>query len=359
MHSRALASAIGFVSSGERAFSVDPPYWCRAALITANAIPNSILARAETAIYRRAIAKAQIEQPLVILGCWRSGTTHLQNLLSLDSRFAYPTFFQCLFPHTFLLTERWLGQIYRHIVPPKRPQDNMLMHVATPQEDEFALAASGVSFLLSMAFPRQSSDYDRLLTLSNATDPELREWKAALLTFLKKLTIRNGGRPLILKSLGHTARIRLFLEMFPDARFVHIRRNPYDVFVSALHTVKKVAPWWVLQRQSFDDLDSRVIEQYRELYDAYFEELPLIAAGPFCEVAFEDLERDPLTVLRKIYQQLQLPEFSIVEPQVRDYIESLRGYCKNEFSPLPTEMKSRVAREWHRCFETRGYPTAI
>jgi hypothetical protein len=65
-------------------FSVDPRDWCRAGLITASAIPNSILARAETAIYRRAVAEAQIEQPLFIVarvvasegallkadGCW-------------------------------------------------------------------------------------------------------------------------------------------------------------------------------------------------------------------------------------------------------------------------------------------------
>ena len=337
-------------------FSVDPRYWCCAALITANAIPNSILARIETAIYHRAIAEAQIKQPLFILGCWRSGTTHLQNLLSLDPRFAYPTFFQCLFPHTFLLTERWLGQIYGHFVPPARPQDNMRMHVSTPQEDEFALAASGISFLLSTSFPRQSGDFDRLLTLRTATDADLRVWQSALLTFLKKLTIRNGGRPLVLKSPGHTARIRLLLEMFPDARFVHIRRNPYDVFVSARHTVQKVAPWSALQRQSSGDLDSRVITQSRELYDAYFEELPLIAAGRFCEVAFEDLERDPLPALRKIYEQLQLPDFSVVEPQVHNYLESLTGYRKNEFAPLPVEMKVRLAREWHRCFVEWGYP---
>ena len=157
----------------------------------------------------------------------------------------------------------------------------MRMHVGTPQEDEFALAASGISFLLSTSFPRQSGDFDRLLTLRTATDTELREWQNALLTFLKKLTVRNSGRPLVLKSPGHTARIRLLLEMFPDARFVHIRRNPYDVFVSARHTVQKVAPWSALQRQSSGDLDSRVIEQSRELYDAYFEELPLIAGWSF------------------------------------------------------------------------------
>lgn len=37
---------------------------------------------------------------------------------------------------------------------------------------------------------------------------------------------------LILKSPAHTARLKLLHELFPQARFVHISRNPYEIYQS-------------------------------------------------------------------------------------------------------------------------------
>ena len=47
--------------------------------------------------------------PLFILGHYRSGTTHLHNLLALEPQFSAPNFFQALNPHTFLSTEPWVA----------------------------------------------------------------------------------------------------------------------------------------------------------------------------------------------------------------------------------------------------------
>jgi hypothetical protein len=46
--------------------------------------------------YGRAVRRTElVADPVFILGHWRSGTTYLQKLLSLDSRHAYPTLLQC------------------------------------------------------------------------------------------------------------------------------------------------------------------------------------------------------------------------------------------------------------------------
>src|SRR5687768_18104609 len=39
----------------------------------------------------------------------------------------------------------------------------------------------------------------------------------------------------ILKSPPHTCRVPTLLRLFPDARFVHIVRDPYAVYPSTLH----------------------------------------------------------------------------------------------------------------------------
>ena len=89
----------------ENRFALDLPYWWRAAAITLASIPNTPLAAWENMLYGRKIGKAKVAPPLFILGMWRSGTTHLHNLLAQDGRFAYPNTYQVFYPRTFLTTE--------------------------------------------------------------------------------------------------------------------------------------------------------------------------------------------------------------------------------------------------------------
>jgi hypothetical protein len=229
--------------------------------------------------------------------------------------------------------------------------------VGEPQEDEVALCSlTGRSLLLSLAWPRHADHYDRYLTLRRVSEEERAEWKSALTWFLRKLAFKYG-RPLVLKSPGHTCRIRLLLELFPEARFVHIHRNPYDVFQSAHHTVLKLWPWWALQHFDGRGLADRILRQYREVYDVFFEERGLIPKRCFHEVCFEDLERDPLGQLRRVYEALALPDFEPAKPALRCYLDGLAGYTKNSFPELPPDLRARIAREWRRCFEEWRYET--
>ena len=340
----------------ENHFAVDLPYWWRPAAITLASIANTPLAWCEHLVYGRRVRDVKVDPPLFILGIWRSGTTHLHNLLAQDSRFACPNFYQVVFPHTFLTTERTSAKLLGWFLPRKRPQDNIRLGVQEPQEDEWALCSlTGRTFLLSLHFPRRAARYDRFLTLREVTKGELAEWKAALLWLVRKLSFKYG-RPLVLKSPGHTCRIRVLLDLFPDAKFVHLHRNPYAVFQSSLHTVRKVTPWSALQRPDHHDLEDRAIRQYKEAYDAFFEERELIPKGRFHELGFEELEIDPVGQLRKLYERLNLPDFERFETILREYLCSISGYEKNAFPELSAEVKDRIAREWRPCFEEWGYP---
>jgi len=183
----------------------------------------------------------------------------------------------------------------------------------------------------------------------------LSKWKNALTVFLKKLTWKYQ-KPLVLKSPGHTCRIRLLLEMFPDARFVHIRRNPYRVFQSMRKMISVALRYWNLQSIHSVDWDERFIRQYREMYGVFFEELRLIPHGQFHEVKFEELAADPVAHVRNIYETLDLPEFDHVELRLREYVASLSGYKQNVFPELAKETRERLAREWRPCFDEWDYP---
>jgi hypothetical protein len=334
---------------------IGPRHWPRALVQTAVSAFNTISARLERRRFGERITAAVVRPPLFILGHYRSGTTHLHNLLSLDPNCAAPTLFQAFNPHTFLTYERPVAPVADRLLIRRRYQDEVALGADVPTEDEVALGVmTGLSPYLAWYFPRDAARYARYLTFRGVPAEEVARWGHALTTFLKKLTLRHG-RPLILKSPPHTARIRLLLGLFPDARFVHIRRNPFEVFRSTRHMVRSVHPLFRLQDGPLPDGDDQILGIYTEMYDAYFEERGLIPQGRLCEVGYEDLERDPLRVVRSLYESLGLSGFEDVRPRLEGYLDSIAGYRKNRLDDLPEPLRQRIAEAWHRSFDQWGY----
>ena len=53
-------------------------------------------------------------------------------------------------------------------------------------------------------------------------------------------------------------------------------------------------------------------------------------------MAFEQLEKDPIGEVRKLYEALQLPDFASFEPELRRYVGSLAGLSQERFcGPSP------------------------
>jgi omega-hydroxy-beta-dihydromenaquinone-9 sulfotransferase len=329
----------------------------RVCAITLQSFKNSTVGAVERRRFGSAVEKVVIQPPLFVLGHWRSGTTLLHELLSQDDRFAYPTSYQTSFPHIFLTFEALDSWLMKPFMPSRRPMDNMGLSLASPQEDEFALCSTSLkSSCMQWVFPSHRDEFRKFLTFKAAGPAEITSWQQAFLTFIKKLQW-HYQRPLLLKSPQHTARIRLLLDLFPEAKFVHIHRDPFRVFQSSRQTFQIMFTWHGLQRPELESLDDWIIEQYREMYEAFFEQQPLIPSGRFHEVSFEELERDPVEQVRELYRALDLPDFRALEPKLRSYVGSLAGYRKNQFSDLSLELKQRLRHEWVVSFEKWGYPS--
>jgi hypothetical protein len=342
----------------ENRFAVSPAYWHRAVFITLTSLVNSHYWRKERRQYEKSIDEVCITAPpLFILGHWRSGTTLLHYLFAQDkAQFHFANTYQVVNPRTFLTTEADMTRRFARLVPPTRPMDNMEMSFASPQEDEFApLLLTFCSPYLGISFPRRTDHYSRYLTFREASDEEVERWKAAFVWFCKKLCL-NKRTALLLKSPAHTARIRLLLEMFPDARFVHIHRDPYRVFQSQRHFFDTAIWYTYLQKPDTETIDDGILERYRMMYDSFFEDLRLIPRDRYHEVRFADLERDPIDVMRNIYEGLSLPGFDAVQPALESYVASLAGYRKNPFAVLDSASRKLVAARWKRNFDRWDYP---
>src|SRR5262249_51044992 len=140
--------------------------------------------------------------------------------------------------------ERWLKPLLARIVPVERPMDNMVWPVDAPQEDEIPLAKlTPYSFYMRSLFPMESADlFRRYVLLEGAPAGLVGESTAKYRRILQVATLSAGGRRLVLKNPVNTARIRLLRALFPDAKFVHIVRDPYQVFASTLHLHTRVLP---------------------------------------------------------------------------------------------------------------------
>ena len=121
----------------EFSWSYTPRWVSIAALSVGNSLENA----AESLIFGRKIRNTKIEHPpIFILGHWRSGTTLLHNLMTLDPEVTFPNLYQCLYPGHFLLTENVMAPLTSWLLPKTRPMDNIPTSWKAPLEDEMALA---------------------------------------------------------------------------------------------------------------------------------------------------------------------------------------------------------------------------
>jgi hypothetical protein len=287
----------------------------------------------------------------------------LHRLLAADERFVAPTLFQVFYPRTFCSTQCWLPRLLRPLLTPTRKIDNVPLDLDAPAEDEWALCTLvGKSPYLSVAFPRREEVYDQFLTLRGVNDAQRKQWRKALREFVDKVGsaafAASAERVPLLKSPPHTCRVKLLLEAFPRARFVHIHRHPYEVFQSMSRLLAGWHRRHHLQTRDLARLDDRIIRQYAKMYSVFFEERSLIPAGRFHELRFDALERDPEIQLRTLYEELSLSAFEAAQPAVREYLTSIAGYERNQYAPLPAALRARLARQWRRNFDEWGYDDA-
>jgi omega-hydroxy-beta-dihydromenaquinone-9 sulfotransferase len=335
-------------------FRVDSEHLGRLAYLIGIGVLNSILGACERFFDGQEINRIELKKtPLFILGHWRSGTTHLHNLLSLDSTFCSPNVYQCLFPHHFVYSQ--VGSVAMNLLAPrKRPMDNVSLSWNAPHEDEFALAAlSLVSPYLRVIFPVTGQEWHTGLDLDKIPEQWKQRWKDSFLLFLKKLELSEGGRPL-LKSPPHTARIKHLLDIFPGAQFVHIVRNPYTVYLSTLNLWEKSFAKARLQEPSKKLVKNQILDWYVEMFELFERDRDLIPEGALHELKYEELEEEPLRELEKIYSTLNLPDFQDFSEQADSYLQRVKSYKKNVFS-LDNESKTLVNSRWRKTFEKYGY----
>jgi len=295
-------------------WKVDRSYFHRAAWITGWSLPATLFGRLEDVKFGRELASTVIDpEPIFILGHWRSGTTHLHNLLGRDENHTYSTVFQCVFPSAFLTTERFLPQLTGGMLTDTRTYDNVKFGWDESAEDEIALAKlCGLSPYIAFMFPENATKYEKYIDFLEASEKERLKWKEAFTYFIKKIMISTGGKRVVVKSCTHSARIPMLLEMFPNAKFVHIHRNPYECFASTLH-MRSHTDWEnFFHLPEEDDVEGQRVRQTsllgKRIFERLIEDRHLIPNENYLEIAYADFCGNELDHLERLYSTFQLPD---------------------------------------------------
>ena len=309
-------------------------------------------------VYRDQLAQANLSDAIVVLGYWRSGTTLLHELLCLDTRYTYPTTHACMNPHHFLFSEA--SALAREGVSAQRPMDEMEVRPASPQEDEFALLSLGArSPYEALIIPGVLPEALKLTDPRDLSPEEEARWREGFVNFLRGVSVRGSGKPMILKSPTHGARVATLRQLLPDARYILIVRDPVTNFESVVRMWRKMFETYALGPiPSDDDIREAVLvdrPRFEGKLTAATSDLP---GNRFASLTYEALSADPLGSIADLYAKLEMGDFAAVRDAVVEELGRRKGYQAK--SVLPSDAwQERIRQEWARILanhSTIGQP---
>ena len=329
------------------------------------AVPwNTLLYGLQKVIFGKRLARAELHGPPVfIIGHWRSGTTLLHELMVLDERYSSPSTFQCFAPHHFLVTEWVFRKFFSWLLPGKRPMDNMATGWDRPQEDEFALMNLGLpSPYRHIAFPNEPPVDLDYLDFENVAPEDLDHWLKTLRRFLLNVSTVTG-RPLVIKSPTHTGRLGALAKEFPDARFIHVTRDPRALFPSTCRLWASLADVQGLQApREESDSDGHVpankqyvIDCLRRMYGSFFRHRNEIDSTRIVDIRYEDLVADPVATLENVYRTLRLSDFDSVRPVIEKWVTEEHTSYRTNRHRLSEVDEALIRSAWSDYFEKFGY----
>jgi omega-hydroxy-beta-dihydromenaquinone-9 sulfotransferase len=294
--------------------------------------------------------------PIFVIGHWRSGTTWLHQTLVADPAFAAPDMRACFNPEAFLAGHRILSPILRIIFPKHRPMDNVSISATSAEEDEWGVALSGGSSIYTKCMFPLVPLPDSAGQLDQMTTEEAARWRSIWMNFLRAVQFVNPGKRLVLKSPSHTARCSEILKLFPNAKFIHIVRDPYRIFASSRKSDTAMIASQSFQNRlpSQEATDGTIIRRFIELHLAYHATEDQIPEGQLITIRYEELKADTPGSIRKIYEALDLGDYDHVAALYEAKAQQSSGYKSNSFT-LEPQLIEMVSEYWGDYFERYGY----
>jgi hypothetical protein len=246
------------------------------------------------------IARQEIHQPLFIVGLPRSGTSVLHRLLGADPEHRSPLMWEVRAPSPPTRHDQkrrirrarqscnffnWLVPTFGHVhsVGAEVPQECVSLMTPTFLSDQFDAMYYVPSY--RTWFFRQ----------------DLRPAYEYHRRFLQHLQFRRAARRWVLKAPTHMFAMPALLSVYPDALFVQTHRTPVDSMASVSSLV-------TILRSAFSDavdpfiVSREAIDYWSETMEKFLYERDRLANNRICDVQYDEIRREPIAAVRRIYE---------------------------------------------------------
>ena len=274
------------------------------------------------------IHEQKIEQPIIVIGLPRTGTTHMLNLLAADSR----------------LRAMPLWESYE---PVPTPGESLLEDGTDPRyqrcADAWAMMQKTVPHLAAMhpMDPDHINEEIELMLPNFASynfewfthSPRYRDHYLAMPqlphyqymnTVLKLLQFQQPAdwpRRWVLKSPMHLENIPELSAVFPDATFVVTHRDPVSVIQSTI-TMLAYGQRMNRRRVLIDELAKYWCDRIEHLLRRCVETRQLLPEAQSIDVPFHQFMADDMGMVERIYDKAGLPMDDHAHSEMQDFIAS-------------------------------------
>lgn len=290
------------------------------------------------------------KDPIIILGFYRSGTTYLQRLFIQNKRFGYQTIFHSAVPE-ICLGFTWLFKpvfsIFTSTLRLKNKFHKVPFTWDFPGEEDVAITSLSLyespnwGNLFPLSFFNQYQKY-----AWSSPDSDLsNSWSQKYQYWIKKLSLINNNKQLVLKSPPNTSRIETLLEIFPNAKFVCLHRDPQQIYKSLLSFWEILDKNYCLQNISKNEIEKIIIQSYDRTMKIYHSIKSKIPKENLCEVRYESLKKAPYSCFKMIYDRLGFDDFESFKNGLKEFISSTQNYPFVKYELTLTE-DSLVSECW-------------
>lgn len=305
-----------------------------------SSILMGVLAGFERVFFFFKNSKEEDPAPVFIIGHWRSGTTFLHYMMTKDRQFGYIDNRLSFMPHTMQIGKKLIAWLVKIHLMPKRPMDDVKMTVNSPQEEEFALSNYGMGAYLGWFFPKKMKAYfSKYVFMENMTLDERTDFEKCYQKIIAKANYINEGKQLILKNPANTARVKMLLKLFPNAKFIYLHRNREEVYWSSLRLHEKLIESFALQPYDKKTIEEFVPPFYKKLMRQYEQDKKEIPIGNLVEIDYQKLILEPMDVLEDIYQSFDFQGFKEAKSAFEKFILDQKKYQPANYKISKTVQK--------------------
>jgi len=296
------------------------------------------------------IADGEVRRPLFLTGIAGSGATRLHDLLAQDPDNRAPLHWEVALPsppprgrsddanRRIAAAEghlRWLAGLQPRMRRVRR------LEARLPEECSVITSYSFASFAFQEA--HDVPTYDAWLESLDLTGSYA--WHRAL---LQQLQLRARRARWVLSAPAHLFGLRALFATYPDASVVFIHRDPVEA-------TRAVAGFTAIHRRTFSSaaepatVAREVTERWATAMSraCRFRDSCAAPAGRFLDVHYEDLLRDPLETIGRVYAHWGVPLTDAARSRIRRFPASARGACPSPGSAVDPEWVDERYR-WYR-----------